>query len=161
MCDLDAAQPDGVRLELFEADPEFWSRVVVGGPDECWLFTGRKDDDGYGVFKGRRAHRYALSLHTNGIPDGLNALHSCHVRNCCNPAHLRWGDQQMNAMDRVAAGRMPKIVRKLDRDDVIIMRRIGSNGVHYKQIARWFGITPHHCRSVLNYNKWASIQIGT
>ena len=26
----------------------FWSKVLISGPNDCWLWTGTKVEDGYG-----------------------------------------------------------------------------------------------------------------
>lgn len=89
---LDAAHAD-LNRPLAE---RFWSRVDrSGGPDACWPWTLSVRDRGYGYFKsevGRNlAHRFAYELAHGPIPEGLDVLHHCGVRGCCNPAHL-WVD---------------------------------------------------------------------
>lgn len=67
----------------------FWERLVLVG--ECWIFTGAKNEDGYGKVKldGHwRAHRYAWSVLRGEIPDGLELDHLCRNRACVNPDHL-------------------------------------------------------------------------
>jgi hypothetical protein len=81
------------------ADPEtrFWAKVTRGAPDECWLWSGTVDEDGYGIFfpigrKPVRAHRFAYELLVESIPPELVIDHvrarGCAHRNCVNPAHL-------------------------------------------------------------------------
>jgi hypothetical protein len=91
---------------------QFWAKVAVGGPDDCWLFHGSSiKKTGYGNFAyGRRslgerrtvnAHVYAYRLSIGPIPTGLQIDHLCHTRDktcnggngclhrrCCNPAHM-------------------------------------------------------------------------
>lgn len=136
---------------------DFKSSVDTGAPDDCWPWRRARDSDGYGRFRRTGAHRFALALATSKIPAGLNALHKCNFRACCNPSHLYWGTQADNARDRVQSGRMPKIVPKLDADHVRTIRRMAANGVPHAQIARWFGCTRHHIRSIVNGCKWSSV----
>lgn len=83
-------------------EERFWSHVEVGGPDECWLWTGYCQR-GYGRFKSpwsQLAHRYVYML-VNDImlsPE-VQVDHLCHTaeclfgadcphRRCVNPMHL-------------------------------------------------------------------------
>lgn len=81
------------RLELIEVAKRLLSRCVnAGHPDRCWLWEGCHNTTGYGTirYRGRNvpAHRLAFAL-VNGVTRGyLTVHHSCHVRDCCNPAHL-------------------------------------------------------------------------
>lgn len=54
----------------------------------------------------QKAHRVAWSLHNNRqIPDKLQVLHKCDVRNCVNPEHLFIGTNSDNMVDMVQKGR--------------------------------------------------------
>lgn len=72
------------------AEERFWGWVDY--TESCWLWTGAKTPDGYGVasWDGRsaRAHRVAYELKVGPIPAGLTIDHLCRVRHCVNPAHL-------------------------------------------------------------------------
>lgn len=93
----------------------FWAKVDKQGPPHptqpelgcCWLWTGAQTKEergpGYGAFRGPkhqwvRAHRMALTLAKGPPPNDVDiyGLHSCDRSLCCNPAHLRWGDQGEN-----------------------------------------------------------------
>lgn len=68
--------------------------------DDCLVWTGTKTHDGYGRLRveGKMAsvHRYAWERVHGPIPDGLVIDHKCHVRSCCNVAHLRTVTRKQN-----------------------------------------------------------------
>lgn len=64
----------------------FW--IKVDKQDDCWLWCGAINQDGYGVYSGRVAHRIAFKLVRGDIPAGTEIDHLCRRRNCVNPAHL-------------------------------------------------------------------------
>lgn len=93
----------------------FWSKVDQApgqGPGgACWEWTASRYKAGYGRIRLNGiqclTHRIAWML-ASGRPvpeDAPNILHSCHNPPCCNPAHLRPGTDQDNAIDRESAGR--------------------------------------------------------
>ena len=90
----------------------FWSKVDVGGVDECWPWLGAKHSAAfpYGSFnlqgKTVTAHQVAAFL-IHGEPP-LNKGHSCHTCDnppCCNGLHLFWGGNKDNAIDAKRKGR--------------------------------------------------------
>jgi len=75
----------------------FWAeRVVVedrGFTSPCWIWTRFINYGGYGnarlqPYTTRLAHRISYMEAVGPIPDGYEVDHLCHVRRCCNPAHL-------------------------------------------------------------------------
>ena len=58
----------------------------------CWIFGGRWDKDGYGMFhfdgKTIRAHQAAWAIFRGRLPRSREIDHTCNVRACCNPDHL-------------------------------------------------------------------------
>lgn len=90
----------------------FRSRIAVGGADDCWLWTGRVDQNGYGYFyfagKEVGAHRVSYMLqHEVVLPSHRLVCHRCDVPSCVNPAHLFEGSAADNTRDMVAKGRAP------------------------------------------------------
>jgi hypothetical protein len=85
----DANAPDLRRKGT--AEERFWRFVTK--TDSCWLWTGRLNHAGYGIFaitSGRtvRAHRFSYELIYDAIPEGAELDHLCRVRDCVNPNHL-------------------------------------------------------------------------
>ncbi len=108
----------------------FWSKVKVGHPWECWLWTGATNLDGYGragawvapgIKKTKQAHHVALFLSAGKWPKYV--LHKCDTPACCNPSHLREGTHQENIAECWKKGRgrvgknfakLPKILQMID-----------------------------------------------
>lgn len=83
-------------------------------PNGCIEWIGATNTVGYGRIKlpgpiYRQAHRVAYELAKGPIPEGMNILHECDNRRCCNPDHLRTGTQAENVQDAMHKGRMPQL----------------------------------------------------
>lgn len=104
--------PRGVieRHQDYARRPEkerFWEKVEVGGPDDCWIWTGSRLPRGYGLFGGWRdgqwvricAHRWSYEHHVDLIPEGMTIDHIvCNNPPCVNPRHLKVATQIDNSM---------------------------------------------------------------
>jgi hypothetical protein len=101
---------------------DFWNRVNVCGPDECWEWSGATNSGGYGTISWSGAvvvtHRVAYMLARGNIrlETGFRhegkakrykrfVLHTCDNRRCCNPAHLFLGSMRTNLLDAYAKKR--------------------------------------------------------
>lgn len=80
--------------------PEQRFRAKVDKTETCWLWTAGRMAGGYAALAmGRRmvrAHVFAYELLVGEIPEGLVLDHTCHVRHCVNPAHLRTVTRKQN-----------------------------------------------------------------
>ena len=94
---------------LIPATDRFWSHVEK--TDECWIWTGRVNNQGYGQLSipgGKRyilAHRFSYELVHGAIMPTVFCLHRCDRPTCVNPAHLWLGSQTDNIRDMIDKGR--------------------------------------------------------
>lgn len=84
-----------------------WSRVTKGS--DCWEWTARVNDNGYGYvsfdYQKHYAHRVSWELTYGQIPHGLCVLHRCDNRRCVRPEHLFLGTRADNQEDMRVKGR--------------------------------------------------------
>ena len=84
----------------------FAAKHTTGGG--CWLWQA-SGPNGYGAMsvggKAYPAHRLSYAYHRGPIPRGMHVLHSCDIRACVNPEHLRIGSAKDNCDDKTSRGR--------------------------------------------------------
>lgn len=98
---------------ILTPEERFMAKVEPEPMSGCWLWTACCNERGYGMYylpssgslEKIGAHRAAWLLFRGPIPAGLHVLHSCDVRSCVNPDHLRTGTQQDNLSDMAAKQR--------------------------------------------------------
>jgi len=76
---------------------DFWENVDATSADGCWEWQ-RRVTDGYGNYKGRRAHRVAYELTLGAVPAVQVLDHLCRNRRCVRPTHLEPVSQRVNAI---------------------------------------------------------------
>lgn len=90
------------------AAERFWRKVDKTG--DCWVWTGGKHKDGYGLTgvtgKTELAHRVAWEFTNGKIPEGLHVLHKCDNPPCVRPDHLFVGTHLDNMQDMNNKGRL-------------------------------------------------------
>jgi len=85
-------------------EKNFWARVDKAAPNECWLWRKWCDPKtGYGRFRNKCTHRLAFEFTYGDIPAGWEIDHTCFVRSCCNPRHLRMVTGKQNKENRKGA----------------------------------------------------------
>jgi len=146
----------------------FWVKVGVADPDECWLWLGaKKTKSGYGGFRvgGRsyRAHVLMYLLQGGVVNHGDCVLHSCDNPTCVNPKHLRSGTQIENIADMVSKGRNNSPSgedhgrSKLNTADVLTIRKLHVEGRSTKGIAADFHVARSTIQFVIERKTWRHI----
>src|SRR4249920_810317 len=113
------------------AAASFIATAIRHAGDDCLLWPYAKSPSGYGHIKsnGRYFDCHVLVCEsTHGVKPTIHheAAHSCGVRLCCNPAHLRWATSKENKADNLSHGTLPWGERhwhsKLTNDQVLAIR---------------------------------------
>lgn len=137
-----------------------WPKVLRGGDDECWPFTGKRDPLGYGRIDNLLAHRVAFAV-SKGIDLAdlkLCVLHSCDNPPCCNPKHLHDGTRQQNSREAVERQRLRQGSKhpgaKLDEATVARMRQERAAGRSWSTLAAMFGLSRWGVRAVVAGVSW-------
>jgi predicted GIY-YIG superfamily endonuclease len=75
---------------------KFWRHVHIGHTDECWLWQGALDSQGYGkyiAYKNNmsynlKPHRISYYIRYKEDISQFTIRHACSNKHCVNPAHL-------------------------------------------------------------------------
>lgn len=134
----------------------------------CWLWIGTfytqfgKHTYGQIWLKDRRigAHRASYILHVGPVPDGLDILHSCDVKACVNPAHLRPGTHAENI--REAFAKLPADHfsgenagnARLTWNIVHSIRTAVAAGASQKSQADLYGVVPVQISNIIRGKRW-------
>lgn len=162
----------------------FWSHVDKTrgrGPNgDCWIWVGSIDKSkrgGYGLCRNdgriQKAHRASWYIASGSIPENLQVLHHCDVRNCVNPDHLFLGTNQDNVDDKLSKGRHHRgelassyanPVRgeenwnaKFSDEQILEMRRLYSDGVKIMEIADKYIAKRHVVSMIVHGDRWAHL----
>lgn len=82
---------------------------AVKGDYGCWIWTGKGRSGLFLEYGATRLFGKMMSTHRavwillRGPIKGIDLLHQCPHKLCCNPDHLRMGNQSQNSKEAVAA----------------------------------------------------------
>lgn len=139
------------------------SKIIQGGADDCWGWTGAPDPKGYGRFKVREkshlAHRWGYANTVGPICGGLSVCHRCDNPPCQNPRHWFLGTNHDNVLDRHAKGRtvMPRFrgeaspaAKLSDAQAADVISRYREGGVSQRVLALEYGINQATVSLIVN-----------
>ncbi len=149
---------------------DFWARVNIAGPDECWEWQGCLRN-GYGKMRVRGqwigTHTFSLTLKLGALPPGALTCHHCDNPPCCNPAHLYAGSHQDNVDDCVRRKRNnaqkgeARYNAKLTNQDIMEIRatysKYGKNGASGQALADKFGVGKMTISRIARGVNWKSV----
>jgi hypothetical protein len=148
----------------------FWGKVEKG--PGCWLWTGAKNERGYGSLRVSGATKKATHVawyleHGQWPVLGVFACHQCDNPGCVKPSHLFLGSALDNNRDRHRKGRTVSNLdttsrargehtggAKLTEENVREIRRTAESGV---SLARRFGVSPVTISKARRGLKWRHV----
>jgi hypothetical protein len=154
----------GIELRARNGAPQKFVREVAVKhlTDECLIWPFCVYSGGYGGlnFGGRKrgAHTAVCELVHGPQPSKNHEVaHSCGVRLCCNPRHLRWATRAENHADKIAHGTSVRGERsgvsKLKEAEVLqIKALIGI--VSQNKLAKQFGVGASTIRCIREGRTW-------
>jgi hypothetical protein len=95
---------------LGSEDERFWAKVnkasgifMIADRTECWVWTGAKDENGYGLFglaggKVQRAHIRSFTETYGPAKLGYERDHLCRVTACVRPDHMEEVTTKVNVL---------------------------------------------------------------
>lgn len=137
-------------------------------PDGCWMWTGGKTPNGYGMFsigarnKGsKNAHRVAYELWKGEIPKGMWVLHKCRNK-CVNPDHLELGKPcKNNSEDKRRDGTLLQGTKnpsvKYSEEQILEIRKRYSEGETQTSISKSMKIRQGHISDICLRKIWSHI----
>jgi len=142
------------------ADPitaaQFWRFAEVRSEGVCWFWKGAATN-GYGRFRGIRAHRFAYEIAKGPIPSELMVRHLCGNKLCVNPRHLEIGTMADNAADGMKLGETLRGAAngkaKLSEDDVLYIRS-NPDDLSGRNLAIKFGVSPATISLIRSGRRW-------
>lgn len=154
-----------------QAQCAFWAKVIKGSEMECWIWTGAKNQKGYGDawFDGRlhRAHRLAYQWYKGEIPPNILVCHKCDNPSCVNPEHLFLGTPQDNSQDMAVKGRWRNgnlrgselAVAKLTELDILAIRKdYAEGGATQVELAEAYSVHQGTISSIILHKSWRHVE---
>lgn len=134
----------------------FWSKVdKLDETDVCWLWTGSRNQEGYGLFRLnglRRAPRVAWELTNGPIPKEMEICHRCNNSSCVNPNHLYLATHKQNCQDAARDGLL--LHSKLIAEQVWEVITFQRAGWKQHEIADHFQISQQTVSDILRGKSW-------
>lgn len=155
----------GISIET-----RIFTRVETNAFSGCLIFTGSKNQDGYGQVKNGgktiRVHKWVWEKTNGAVPNGLEIRHSCNNPSCIYIGHMSLGTHKDNMQDKVRAGnskkmgrgiRHPRAAAKLDAFKAARIKALVAIGETQTSIAARFRVHKATINDLVLGKTWAHV----
>jgi hypothetical protein len=153
---------DDIGRPKLDSKEKFWKKTDKRSDNECWVFLGAKDKDGYGQFWDgdnkimTRAHVFSAKIHLGNKPNNMCVCHKCDNPICVNPNHLFFGTALDNQNDKMTKNRHAKGESqghsKLTNEQIAEIRLRAND--NYKVLCEEFNIVPSTVYRIWHKESW-------
>lgn len=138
--------------------------LVATETDDCIRWGRSLAGNGYGMVRAGRmrgAHVVVCEWVHGPKPAGMEVAHSCGVRCCVNPRHLRWATHVDNVADRLLHGTQYQgdlhAWSVLTEAVVPIVRLRAAAGETYTALGREYGLSRVSISNAVNRRTWRHV----
>lgn len=152
---------DPLAGRTLQGDPDAaLADAIESNTDECIIWKYHICSNGYGrITRNRKpcsVNRLVCQImHGDPPSEYHHAAHSCGVRSCCNPRHIRWATPKENNADKILHGTVQRgekgPLARLSEADV---RRILMSSETQRSIAKQYGVTQATISAIKTKKIW-------
>lgn len=150
-------------------EQRFRENVRLDKSTGCWLWTDRVDHRGYGRFYSRSlkreipAHYYTLIKAGRPVPKDKETHHSCGMRNCVNPDHIKTlthaAHMALHAESGIWRGEKNSQAKRTELDIYVIMFLTRVIPVPAKNLAKAMNIPLRSIYAIRNRECWSYLPL--
>lgn len=138
-----------------------YDKIQVGGPDDCWPWTGSLDtsDHPNPVRFGERSAQPSHVVHRDAKGYWPNvARHTCDNPICLNPAHIVDGTTADNMHDRKGESRPKRLSMEKLEEVMTLLDGVEELGMSLMSVSRITGVRYSRVRDIFHGHRYPKVR---
>lgn len=149
---------------------DVYKRIAPKNENGCMLWRGSKNHCGYGLVAilpkwSIKAHRFIWELHNKAtIPKGMVIMHTCDVKACVNPEHLKLGTIADNNLDKIQKGGHGSAKGEAHKDAKLTIQKVkeirlkSKQGISMRVLSKEYGVACSNIYNVVSNKSWKHVK---